>query len=231
VAGEDFEAFQRFVKAKRSRFKAIAWKTSNEHAPEDIENLAWIKAFEVAEKLGMSIDFDDPFFQDRVVAFLYSDLVDFSEKTVRKAVKLDQQIDGEDIAVDDQPAMRKLAASDFCDPLQHLIAAEEVREEPPEHEPYESRAGAYLHLLRRFDNRMREVAQHLLISRSYCYFRYNEALAMVQQQLPLPGAGLATDSAKNPKSWRAFRQVRRWAQMELDFHCTLELTIGSRRCG
>jgi len=79
VTGEDFEAFQRFVKAKRSRFKAIAWKTSNEHAPEDIENLAWVKAFEVAEKLGISIDF-----QDRVVAFLYSDLVNFSEKSSTK---------------------------------------------------------------------------------------------------------------------------------------------------
>jgi len=119
--------------------------------------------------------------------------------------------------------MRKLAASDFCYPLQHLIAAEEATEEPREHEPYESRAGAYVHLLRRFDNKMREVAQHLLISPSYCYFRYNEALAMVQRQLPLPGAGLATDSAKNPKSWRAFRQMRRWAQTELDLSYTLPI--------
>lgn len=179
----------------------------------------------VAQKKGLALDFDDPFFQDRLAAFLYKELTQFAETVIRYAVKLDKQIDGEDIAVDDHPAMRKLAASDFCDLLQHLIAAEEATGELREHEPHESRAGAYVHLLRRFDNRMREVAQHLLISRSYCYFRYNEALAMVQQQLPLPGAGLATDSAKCPKPWRAFRQVRRWVQMELDFHSTCQITL------
>lgn len=223
MAGEDLEAFQRFVKAYRPRFKAIARKTDDEYAPDDIEGEAWLMAPRVAEKLGVGVDFDDPFFQDRLVAFLYNTLTRFTETVVRYAVKLDRQIDGEDIAVDDHPAMRKLAASDFCDPLQHLLAAEETTEEPPEHEPYESRAGAYVHLLRRFDNRMREVAQHLLISPSYCYFRYNEALAMAQRQLPLPGAGLATDSAKDPKSWRAFRQVRRWAQIELDLSYTLPI--------
>ncbi|KXA74400.1 hypothetical protein [Bordetella hinzii] len=223
MAGEDFEAFQRFVKAYRPRFKAIAGATKGDYTPEDIEGEAWLMAPIVAQKTSVALDFDDPFFRDRLAAFLYNELVKYADKTVRSALKLDRQFDGEDIAVDDHPAMRKFAASDFCDPLQHLIAAEEVRDEPPEHEPYESRAGAYLHLLRRFDNRMRDVARHLLISTSYCYFRYNEALAMVQQQLPLPGAGLATDSAKNPKSWRAFRQVRRWAQMELDFGYVLPI--------
>ncbi len=223
MTGEDFEAFQRFVKAYRPRFKAIAGATKGEYTPEDIEGEAWLMAPIVAQKKGLALDFDDPFFQDRLAAFLYKELTQFAETVIRYAVKLDKQIDGEDFAVDDHPAMRKLAASDFCDPLQHLIAAEEATDEPREHEPHESRAGAYVHLLRRFDNRMREVAQHLLISRSYCYFRYNEALAMVQQQLPLPGAGLATDSAKNPKSWRAFRQVRRWVQMELDLGYTLSI--------
>ncbi|MBO9354445.1 hypothetical protein GG851_10595 [Bordetella petrii] len=223
MTGDDFESFQRFVKAYRPRFKAIAGATDDEYTPDDIEGEAWLMAPKVAEKLGVDLDFDDPFFQDRLAAFLYNELVKYADKTVRSALKLDRQFDGEDIAVDDHPAMRKLAASDFCDPLQHLIAAEEATDEPREHEPHESRAGAYVHLLRRFDNKMWEVAGHLLISPSYCYFRYNEALAMVQQQLPLPGAGLATESAKNPKSWRAFRQVRRWVQMELDLGYTLPI--------
>ncbi len=223
--GEDFEAFQRFVRAKRGKFELIAKSTDYEQTPEDIESEAWLMAPLVAEKLGVTLNFDDRFFQDRLVAFLYQELVKYADKTVRSALKLDRQIDGKDVAVDDHPAMRKLAATDFSDPLQYLIAAEEVTEEPREHEPHESRAGAYVHLLRRFDNKMREVAQHLLISPSYCYFRYNEALAMVQRQLPLPAAGLTTDSAKDPKSWRAFRQVRRWAQMELDFDHTLPLVL------
>ena len=225
MAGEDFEAFQRFVKAYRPRFKDIARKTDDEYAPDDIEGEAWLMAPKVAQKLGVDLDFDDSLFQDRLVAFLYQELVKYADKTVRSALKLDKQFDGEDVAVDDHPAMRRLAASDFCDPLQHLIAAEEATDGPREHAPHESRAGAYVHLLRRFDNRMREVAQHLLISPSYCYFRYNEALAMVQRQLPLPAAGLATVSANTPRSWRAFRVARRWVQMELDLHSTYEIGL------
>jgi len=225
VSGADFEAFQRFVSTTRQRFKSIAWKTDNEYTPEDIEGEAWLMAPVVAEKLGVALNFDDSFFQDRLVAFLYNELTTYGETVVRHAVKLDRHIDGEEVSIDDHPAMRKLVASEFSDPLQHLIAAEEATTEPREHEPHESRAGAYLHLLRRFDNRMKEVADHLLISSSYCYFRYNEALAMVQRQLPLPAEGLISDSAGGPKPWRPFRAVRLWVQVEFDFHPTIELSI------
>lgn len=217
------EAFHRFVRAKRGNFQLIAKHTGHEQTPEDVESEAWLMAPVVAEKLGLAIDFDDSFFQDRLAAFLYVELVKRAEKTVRKALKLDRQIDGEEVAVDDHPAIRRLAATDFCDPLRHLIAAQEVTAEPREHGPHESRAGAYVHLLRRFDNKMRDVAEHLLISRSYCYFRYNEALAMVETQLPLSAVGLATDSAGDLKSWRSFRifmqlnAARRGMQIELDF--------------
>lgn len=220
MSGSSIEAFKRFALAKRKRFKAIERKTGDEYTPEDIEGEAWLMAPVVAQKTGVSLDFDDPRFQDCLIAFLYNGLTRYTETVVRYAVKLDRQIDGENVAADDHPAMRQWAATEFNDPLQHLIEAEEADADHREHGPHESRAGAYLHLLQRFDNRMSEVADHLLISRSYCYFRYNEARRMVEQQLVLPAAGLVTGSASHPQSWRAFRAVRQWTQIELDFgHC------------
>ena len=47
----------------------------------------------VAQKTGLALDFDDPFFQDRLAAFLYKELTQFAETVVRYAVKLDKQLD------------------------------------------------------------------------------------------------------------------------------------------
>lgn len=209
VSSDPLSAYQRFIKAKQQRFASIASKTRNEYTIDDIESIAWLTALEVSEKLDIPVDFDDPFFQDRVLAFLYVKLATRVETVVRYSVRLDKPINGEAIALDDHPALRKLAASEYSDPLQLLIAAEESQEEPREHEPHESRAGAYLHLLRKFDNRMRDVAEHLLISLSYCYFRYNEALAMVERQLPLSAEGSTSASTTDLGPWRPFRMARR----------------------
>lgn len=216
MPGSSIEAFKRFTLAKRKRFEAIARKTGDEYTPEDIEGEAWLMAPMVAQKTDLALDFDDPLFQDRLVAFLFNELTRYTETVVRYAVKLDRQIAGEDAAADDHPAMRRLAANEFSDPLRHLIATEDTQTEPREHGPHESRAGAYIHLLRHFDNRMHEVANYLLISPSYCYFRCREARRMVEQQLSLPAAGLLTESANHPQSWRAYRTLRRWVQLDLN---------------
>ena len=80
-------------------------------------------------------------------------------------------------------------------------------------------AGAYLHLLRRFDNRMAEVATHLLISLSYCYRRCAEARYLAAFQQPLPPEALtargASVSIAGP--WRRFRMVRVPVQLCFDF--------------
>jgi hypothetical protein len=61
---------------------------------------------------------------------------------------------------------------------------------------------------------MREVAQHLLISLSYCYFRVNEARRLVELQADLPQA--VEDAGFKPRTWRPFQIKMPRVQLELD---------------
>ena len=107
-----------------------------------------------------------------------------------------------------------LAAESHYDPLNALIQAEE---DEPELNAHQSLAGAYLQLLRRFDNRMAGVADHLLISVSYCYRRCAHARHLAVYQCPLPPTAAADDAAFVPGAWRRFRAVRQPIQLSLEF--------------
>ncbi|WP_143277759.1 hypothetical protein [Bordetella genomosp. 10] len=171
----------------------------------------------MAEKSGIAPDFDDPEFQDRLFRHLYQHLVEYTEKIVRGAVRLDKPIDGEEISAEDHPAMRRRvdAGNEPADPLAQLLAKEAASVSVTV-TPHESRAAAYLHLLERCGNSMRVAAAALRISLSYCYFRFNEAKAavIVQENLqPIIG-----DVSFLPGPWRPFKLVmpERWLQLSLD---------------
>src|SRR3546814_6187171 len=87
--------------------------------------------------------------------------------------------DSEDEA---HPLMSKLKAPDSSQPLDVLLAREAATDLPQEPEPHESRADAYLYLLQCHDNQMKDIADYLLISLSYCYFRIREARQMASIQ-------------------------------------------------
>jgi DNA-directed RNA polymerase specialized sigma24 family protein len=210
-----FESFLRFTAAKSKRIRAVARATMGEYSEEDVTNEAWLMAFEVAEKLGVPVDFDDESFQQNLIAFLYQELVRYSETTVRHALKLDRPIHGEAVSIDDHPAMRQLASSEYSDPLHHLIELE-AAEEDREPSPHESRAGAYVRLLEHCGYSMHKVAYSLLISLSYCYRRLNEARLMCERQLVLPQGISGTDDSFIPGPWRPFKIRRVWVQGELD---------------
>ena len=199
-----YEAFQRFLQSKHARIASIARATDREHDVGDVENEAWLMAATVSQKLGMPIDFDNPAFQDYLIAFLYNELVKYGEKVVRYAVKLDKPIDGEDIGWDSHPALYQAAVDQESDPLAQLCAQEDQETEPVPPPPHESLIGAYYHLLSKLGN-MRSMAEYLLISLSYCYHRRKVSLIIDKKQMPLPSHGLETTSASTPKTWRPFR--------------------------
>jgi len=105
--------------------------------------------------------------------------------------------------------MNKLAASETFQPLQRLLMLESASDQPREPEPHESRAGAYLALLQHHRTKMRPVADQLLISLSYCYYRFNEALEMARSQCDLPDTIGKLNPAFSPGPWRSFRLPRR----------------------
>jgi hypothetical protein len=208
-------AFQRFAHKNRSKFKQISSASGREHSVGDVENDSFVIAFEVAARDGREIDFDDPDFQERVITFLYQRLVKYTDKKVRKAVRLDKPIDGEDISADDHPALREwVITSGSTDPLQELILLEESASTARQPNPHASRASAYVHLLQQFNNSMREVAQHLLISLSYCYLRVNEAKRLVELQAELPQT--VEDASFKARTWRPFQLKMPRVQLELD---------------
>lgn len=133
---------------------------------------------------------------------------------MRNAVRLDHAPNGE--ADEVHPLAHLLAAAPEYDPA---VAVSEAQEralaavaEPGAHH---SLAGAWVALLRMFDNRMADVAKHLLISRSYCYVRCAYARVLAVNQTPLPTA--PDEPAFVPKPWRRYRIMRPHMQMALDF--------------
>lgn len=182
------------------------------------------------ESKGIEIAFEDPAYQQTLISYLYQQLVRYTETQVRYAVRLDHWQHGDDPEHDSHPLLNKLSADTGNDPLVALLTKEsEGQASQSEPLPYESRAAAYLHLMRRFDNSMREVAKYLLISLPYCYYRYNEAVSLAHRQKPLPNEGMQVPGEFLPRGWRPFRFVRPWRQMELDFGEAANLWTDGRR--
>ena len=158
--------FDRFIAQCKVALNRISRHSRGEFALEDVRSEAWVMWRTLAAN-GRSLDLADPQDQETLIARLYQQLVRYTELNVRNAVRLDHAPGDAD---EPHPLAYLLSAGERHDPLVALIEVEEARSRDlAESTAGESLAGAYLHLLRRFDNRMAEVAAHLLISVSYCY--------------------------------------------------------------
>lgn len=210
----NLSSFGQFVARRKADLRRISAATQGEYSPGDMESEAWLKIHEFRSK-GVHLDLDNPQHESLLLSHLYQQFVRYAEvKQVRWAVRLDHSPNGEE--GESHPLMNMLAASDEYDPAVALEAAEEqalaAKAEPGVHH---SLAGAYLALLRMFDNRMHDVAQHLLISLSYCYLRCAHARILAVHQTPLPLT--LKDKKFVPGAWRKFRLLRAPVQMVLDF--------------
>jgi len=200
--------FMQFSRKYRHKFRRIAKATRNECEHDDVQNEAWILAERWAQA-GTPIDFDDQKDIDKLFSFLYNKLVKHVEKKIRNAVRLDHYSYGDNSESEVHPLMNKLETSETSRPLQMLLALESATDQSREPESHESRAGAYLYLLQHHRNKMRSVADQLLISLSYCYYRFNEALEMARSQSDLPDTIGKLSPAFSPGPWRSFRLPRR----------------------
>jgi hypothetical protein len=208
--------FQRFLDARKRDLQRISRHTRGEHSLGDVESEAWLMIRTLASK-GKPIDLDNPTHQALLISHLYQELVRYSELQVRHAIRLDHAPGGED--GESHPLAHILAAADHYDPAVALSAAEESALTARDDEPsaHLSLAAAYLHLVRHFDNRMRDVAEHLLISVGYCHARCRKARFFAAWQQPLPINHATADPGFLPGAWRRFKLVRDPVQLAFDF--------------
>jgi len=227
-----FAEFMQFSRQYRHKFRQIANATRNECEHGDVQNEAWILV-ERWEQAGTPIDFDNPQDIDKLFSFLYNKLVNHVEKKIRNAVRLDHYSSGDNSENGVHPLMNKLGAPEGSQPLQLLLASESAADQARVPEPHESRAGAYLYLLQHHRNKMQSVADELLISLSYCYYRFNEALEMARSQCDLPDTIGKLSPAFSPGPWRSFRLPRRGrppclTQHEAQMELSLPFLVDSR---
>lgn len=208
----DDASFARFLEHRGSDLRRISRHTRGESSIGDVQSEAWLLLVDMQAK-GTALDLDDPQHQKLLISHLYQQLVRYTELQVRNAVRLDHAPSGEPDAM--HPLAHLLAAAPHYDPAIALIQAEEARATLPEPDAHHSQASAYVSLLRMFDNRMKDVADHLMISLSYCYYRCRFAKLLAVHQKPLPST--LADAVFTPKPWRRFRIVRPHIQLVLDF--------------
>lgn len=222
----DEDSFDRFLKQCAEALKRISRHSRGEFALEDVRSEVWVM-WRTLMASGRSLDLTVAQDQETLIARLYQHLVRYTELNVRNAVRLDHAPGDAD---EPHPLAHLLSAGEHHDPLVALIEAEQARSrDRAEPTAGESLAGAYLHLLRRFDNRMAEVAAHLLISVSYCYRRCAEARCLAAFQQPLPSEALNArgDSASMTGPWRRFRMMRAQVQLCFDFEGDVSLFGGA----
>jgi hypothetical protein len=224
MAGPEDAVFEQFARQRKKDLQRIARHTRGEYQFSDVVNEAWVVAHELSARKGVVVDLLDSASQDLVLSHVYQQLVRYAELNVRHAVQLDHApAGGED--GDTHPLTHLLVSDEGRDPLALLIAHEAASDIDLEVEGHASLAAAYVRLLRRFDNRMRAVAEHLLISVSHAYRRCAHARLLAACQVPVP---FAIGETFVPGPWRCFRLRRRQVQLAFDFDEELPLSHYSR---
>jgi len=211
--GEDDNVeFGRFITDRRTDLKRIAAATKGEHQLSDVENVAWLMAHDMHSTRGVVIDFPDRDYQQRLLSHVFQELVRYTETQVRYALRLDHgwmDDDGDGV----HPLMCTLVSNDGRDRLAELMALETAYLQSRDADSY-SLAGAYAYLLRQFDNKVRAVADYLLISASEVRRRCADAVLLAQHQCPVP-INHASEAGFRLKAWRQFRFQRIPIQLEL----------------
>jgi hypothetical protein len=209
-------SFANFLVARKKDLQRIARATRGECELADVQNEAWLLAQELPQSKGWVVDFSNHEQQEKFLSYIYQQLVRYTELVVRNAVRLDHNPNG-DASDEPHPLFGMLAAADSDDPLAALLRAEAEKLHEAEPDVHHSLASAYLWLLRRLDYDMRSVANHLLISLSYCYQRFAHARKLAHAQLVLPPTLSDPNGRFMPKPWRKERVFRVPEQLMFDF--------------
>lgn len=205
------EAFERFTLERKADLQRIARHTRGDSTYGDVVNEAWLMGRTLSDRHRIPVDFLDPAFQAMLLGHLYQHLVRYTELTVRHAVRLDHAPGGNAGQEAPHPLLNRLAGDDGENPLCQLVAMEDAPAPPSSANTYHSLASAYLLLLRHYDNRMRGVANHLLISTSHAYrccamARWRTTFQHALELAP-PASMAMMKPLRRQRAWRTPRQL------------------------
>ncbi len=210
-------AYERFLVARQKDLSRIARATRGEYVLDDVQQQAWLTAYDIQASRGSPLCFDDADDQRLVLSYLFQHFVRYTEKNVRHAIKLDHGSSADDSGDKPHFLLGRLSTGDHDNPLNVLIDTESLATlltgEPPFHQ---TQAGAYVQLINYCGQKVPRVASLLLISISYCYRCFAKARRHAQHQHPLalPWEG---NQHLIPRAWRRFRSLRAPFQLTFDF--------------
>jgi len=195
--------FESFVYRHAADFSRIARAARREWTSEDVRNEAFVLACDIAQRRGRPLDLSTAEDASLLIRSLYNHCVKYAETVVRHAHRLDHPAAG-DCDREHHWILDTLAADGGADPLSLLEAAEQAAPAPEDPDPYHSPAAGFAWLLRRFDQRMPDVAAFLLISLSWCYSCHRRARLQACGQWPLPHLSVGTQPDA-VRAWRRFK--------------------------
>lgn len=217
--GRDESAFEQFVERSRKNMQRIARATHGAYHFDDVRQEAWLLAHDLCAKGIIDPALRDEESRTVLLSHLYQKLVHYTDRRLRGAISLDPLVEyGDD---DPRALLDSLASDNHDNPLDELIQREDMDAAKPEPDAHHSVASAWLSLVRRFENDMAKVAQHLLISLSHAYRCYARAKYFAVHQQPAP---IAVENMNFlPGPWRRFRLQRMPVQMSFTFDDELPL--------
>ena len=162
--GDTGKLFLEFLASRRSDLLRIARNTRGEYSETDLHGVAWEMLALIRRRQGRPINLSCKEDQELILRWVYSEVVHFDETHIRKAVRLDQDWDGEN-SESSESRLAMLLDSDVSIDQVGLIDSEERQLELLETVKYSySQFSAYLILLDRFKWDMLEIAEHLKLA-------------------------------------------------------------------
>lgn len=176
--------YDHFLNTRRAKLRQIARATRGESTLADVEQSAWLLAYELGEQRGYALDLSNPEDQGFLVRRLYNRLVKYTERLVRHALRVDED-PGEEEAGSGATIARLLAASSNSDPAVALLREETTKAAESAIVRSYSEAAAYLVLLRRFKWNVQALAEALWIVSGTLRQRIDRAIDVVNVQRSL----------------------------------------------
>lgn len=179
---ETGNSFLMFKTSRREDLRRISRATRGEYSEPDLHGEAWLIADKISEKRGSAVDLSDPEDQEIVLRWLYNEVVRYTEKNIRHAVRLDRDWDLDDSESAESRLALLLAPHEWLDQPdmggieeKHAAILEIVRYSY-------SQYSAYMILLKRFEWDVISLAEHLRLLANTAARRVTESKGHMKRQ-------------------------------------------------